>query len=208
MKSFKDKMYNYEVTPPSESWPIISSALDEVSSIVQPVKKSSKILYLSLAAAVTIIIFSAVLWFNNSDKKTNETIVQSTKSNNDLSSDNKNSSIKTDDKITVPDTNEDDNNLASQTNKNKDDKNLNSGESESSTKKYITISGPQGQPVKISAKVASLIVSSDDQNPPNPVWSAKVKKWKDIMKANTLSPTTANFLDIVELTHTLNLNNP
>ena len=108
----------------------------------------------------------------------------------------------------MPETNENDNNLAIQTNKDKGNKKSDNTETGANIKKYITISGPQGQPVKISSKAASLIVSSDDQNPPNPVWSDKVNKWKDIMKANTLSPATANFLDIVELTHALKINNP
>ena len=46
MKNLKDKMYNYEVSPPSESWQIIAGALDEVNkNHLQPVKKSNKIFY-------------------------------------------------------------------------------------------------------------------------------------------------------------------
>ncbi len=209
MKNLKDKMYNYEVTPPSESWQIIATALDEVNvSNVQPLKKNNRVFYLSLAAAaVTIIIFSVFIWLNNSDKNVNDTVVVRSATNNNTSDSNTNQNT-SDDKITVPEANEDDNNLANQTGKNKYEKKLNNAESEPNVKKYITISGPQGQPVKISAKVASLIVSSDDQHPPNAVWNDKVKKWKDIMKANTLAPTTANFLDIVELTHALRIKNP
>ena len=84
----------------------------------------------------------------------------------------------------------------------KDQKFSNSND-ENDQNKYITICGPQGQPVKISAKVAKLIVSSDSQNPPTPVWNAKVNKWKDLMSTNVLVPTTANFFDIVELTQAL-----
>ncbi|MEO6330515.1 MAG: hypothetical protein ABIO55_16385 [Ginsengibacter sp.] len=203
MKSLKDKMYNYEVTPPSDSWQIISTALDGESAY--PMKKKNTFFYLGLtAAAVAILIFSVFIFFDNSDKMVTGTLVQS--SNNRISDANINQNA-ADDKITVPKTNEMDNNLISHANENKYNRELDNSGSEPGIKKYITISGPQGQPVKISAKVASLIVSSDDQYPPNAVWSDKVKKWKDIMKANTLAPTTANFLDIVELTHALKINN-
>ncbi|MEO6454568.1 MAG: hypothetical protein ABIN97_10865 [Ginsengibacter sp.] len=198
MKSLKDKMYNYQVTPPSGSWQTIATALDEVNSNVQPIKKTNRIFYLSLAAAaVTFIIFS-VFWFNDSGKKTNESVVKSTKIYRDSGNTKSGNLNGSDNKIKVPETNGDDNNLAA----NKKSK------SGYDIKKYITISGPGGQPVKISEKVASLIVSSDDKYPPNTVWNSKVNEWRAIMKANNLTPTTANFLDIVELTNALKINTP
>ena len=200
MKRVKEKMYNYEVTPPFQSWQIISTALDEVNrGDKQPVQKSSHSFYVSLAAAaVAIVIFSVFIWLNNSEKKVNQTITgQMIKTNQPILYD----------KITVPSTNNGEDNSA-RANANMYNGKLNAAASEAGVKKYIIICGPQGQPVKISSKVISLIVSSDDQNPPNAVWNSKVNKWKDIMKANILAPATADFLDIVDLTHALKINNP
>ena len=197
MNSLKDKMFNYEVPPPQHNWQIIATALDKINYNTSQPQKINKGFYISLAAAaVTIVFFTVVIWFNNQDKEENIT-VQSTKINGiDTST--------SDYKITVPATNEDNDLLASETSRHNLNKSLKNEPSDQGIKKYITISNPQGRPVKISSKVVSLIVSSDNKYPPNPVWSEKVKKWKEIMQANTLAPTTANFLDIVELTHAVN----
>ena len=66
------------------------------------------------------------------------------------------------------------------------------------TKKYITIAGPEGQPVKISPKVATLIVSADNEYPPKPVWNKKIDKWQQIMLTSTLSPTSTNLMDMLQ----------
>ncbi len=66
-------------------------------------------------------------------------------------------------------------------------------------KKYITISGPEGQPVKISPKVATLIVSADHEFPPKPIWSKKIERWKRIMLSSTVSPTSAGLADLIQL---------
>jgi hypothetical protein len=71
------------------------------------------------------------------------------------------------------------------------------------TSTYITIEGPQGQPIKVSTKMATLIDSSDNKVPPKPSWNKKINEWREIMKGNTLAPTPGNFLDIIELTKTL-----
>jgi len=157
---------------------------------------------LSAAATVAIIVFSLIFWVDYSNKKSNETtVVQSTNLNDDTN--NNSDLLNTDDKITIPKSNPEDEMLTNNTTSVKEKNKLKGLAVGSHIKKYITITGPQGKPVKISSKAATLIVSSDDQNPPKPVWSAKVNKWKDIMKANTLAPTTANFLDIVGLTQAL-----
>ena len=67
---------------------------------------------------------------------------------------------------------------------------------------YITIMGPQGQPVKISSKAASLLVSTNE-TPADPKWNKKIIQWKNAMQSNTLAATPGNFMDIVELTNTL-----
>lgn len=181
MKTVKDKMYNYEVAPPSKNWQLIATALDDVNSI-KSLKKNNKISYLSVAASAAILIFSVFMWFNISNNN---------KINNDPDLSNK---------ITVPVSNKEGNNPTG--------RNLNELAFEAGTKKYIIVCSPQGEPVKISTKVASLIVSSDNQYPPSPIWSAKVNKWKDRMKANILAPTSANFLDIIELTQAVSMSKP
>jgi hypothetical protein len=196
MQNLKDKMYNYEVKPPLESWQTIADALDkDERGSSQLSKKRSKIFYfsVSIAAVAGFVIFGLIFWNYNGSKNTNEvTTASSEKINN-------NASPRFDEKITVP-------KITSDEVSDKKAANENNTKSETNSK-YITISGPQGQPVKISAKVATLIVSSDNQTPPKPVWSSKVKKWKDIMNANVLAPTAGNFLDIVELTHALKVDN-
>ena len=64
--------------------------------------------------------------------------------------------------------------------------------------KYITISGPEGEPVKISPKVATLIISADGENPPKPVWNQKINKWQHIMLTNNITPTSGNLIDIIQ----------
>ena len=73
-------------------------------------------------------------------------------------------------------------------------------------KTYITITGPEGQPVKISSKIASLLVKSDQKDTVNVKWNKKLLEWKNTMQSNTLAATPGNFLDIVELTNTLTEN--
>lgn len=185
MTDLKDKMYNYEVAPPSQSWQIIAHSLDEVTNNnMHSLQKRNKKFYYSLAAAaVTILFFTMAIRLSSVTGNINKE--GTAQLANGL--------------------NTDENNLTSQPALDDNEGNI---IAEAGAKKYILICGTQGQPIKISSKVASLIVSSDDQDPPNPVWSEKVKKWKEIMKANTLVPTTGNFLDIVELTHTLRMSNP
>lgn len=71
---------------------------------------------------------------------------------------------------------------------------------------YITITGPQGQPVKVSSKVAGLLVFADENSMPDPKWDKKIMEWKNAMQSNTLAATPGNFLDIIELTNTLSDN--
>jgi hypothetical protein len=65
-------------------------------------------------------------------------------------------------------------------------------------KKYITVAGPEGQPVKISPKVATLIIAADNEFPPKPIWSKKVNKWQKIMLSSTISPTSVGLADLVQ----------
>lgn len=205
MQTLKDKMYNHKVTPPTECWEKISTLLDKekITNSIPPKKNKALYYSLAIAATVVILVFGLIFWFNKNSLNKNETAaIHKRNSNNDDSNKQENYDVSVN-QITVPKITPADETLAHETESKKSEKSM----LEANNKKYITIAGPQGQPVKISTKAAELIVSSDDQNPPKPVWSAKVQKWKDIMKANTLT-ATADFLDIVELTHALTMDNP
>jgi len=65
-------------------------------------------------------------------------------------------------------------------------------------RKYLTVAGPDGKPVKISPKAATLIESADNEFPPRPVWNKKVDKWQQIMLSSTLSPTSTGLLRIIQ----------
>ncbi len=204
MQNFKDKMYSYEVTPPPESWDIIVAELGSAKKGNQlTAKKINKTFYygMAAAAAVVIIFFSLIFWGDNSNKKSDEDSVASSTLNQPANNHPQNL-LNMDDKITIPKYNSEEPN--SSNNKTAKDKSevINPAVT-STTKKYIMITGPQGKPVKISSKAATLIVSTDEQNSSKPVWNDKVNKWKDIMKDKILAPTTASFLDIVGLTQAL-----
>jgi hypothetical protein len=205
MQNFKDKMYNYEVTPPTESWDVIVSRLASEKTVNQlTARRINKAFYyvIAVAATVTVIIFSLVFSIDSSNQKSKKGSVSSSNLNHKPANNSPENLFNTDDKITIPKYKSEE--PAFSNNKTLKDKSkaINSAVA-STTKKYIMITGPQGKPVKISSKAATLIVSSDEQNPSKPVWNDKVNKWKDIMKDKILAPTTASFLDIVGLTQAL-----
>src|SRR5258705_1404598 len=143
MQTFKDKMYNHEVTPPSECWSKISNLLDKekINDFV-PVKKN-KILYYSLAVAATVavLVFSLIFWFNKPSTNKNETVAVNER---DSGNKQRNHDILVN-QITVPKITLADETLANETESKKSEKLV----LESNKKKYITIAGPQGRPVKI-----------------------------------------------------------
>ena len=193
MQNFKERLYNHEATPPPEIWDNISAELDNKSSKLLPMRglrRRSKFIFYGLTAAASlIIIFVSSVLFNKSGeniKSKTSPSLQSDKVTAQKVKDSLNLNNKTLEAII----------------KSSKDKNLlakNYENSSSKVKKYITIEGPQGQPVKISSKVATLIESADNEYPPKPVWNKKIEKWKQIMLGSTLSPTSTNLLDIVQL---------
>ncbi|MFT3681588.1 MAG: hypothetical protein QM791_15060 [Ferruginibacter sp.] len=75
---------------------------------------------------------------------------------------------------------------------------------------YITITGPNGDQVRVSSKFANLINYINDKLPSTEeyldkvikegkFWRGKFKSWRDKMANNTLAPNPTNFMDIVEL---------
>ncbi|MDP4283581.1 MAG: hypothetical protein Q8891_04095 [Bacteroidota bacterium] len=191
MENFKTRLFNYEVPPPEKTWSNIAADLDNEKVIKIPgLRKKSKLLFYSLTAAASlIIIFVGTFFFNkNTGIKSiaNNTVL---KINNPISQ-------KTKDSITrnyqileaIINAPQDKKLLAS-----------NFEKEDGVPKKYITIAGPEGQPVKISPKAATLILSADNEYPPRPVWNKKIEKWKQIMMNKMTSPTSTNLVDILQL---------
>jgi hypothetical protein len=79
---------------------------------------------------------------------------------------------------------------------------------------YISISGPDGQSIRVSSKFANLIGYLSD----GPVkeerldiiiresalWKATFRQWRDKMISNTAAPSLGNFMDIIEMSKLLN----
>lgn len=191
MQNFKDKLLNYEAEPPIGIWDNIAAELnDGDQKVIQlpSLRKRSRFLFYGLTAAASlVIIFVSSLFFDRSGKKDHsQTDVTFTKNNYD-------SLAKSQTKDSL-------NNVALEGIIRSNKTNVAVAEKQSGgQKKYITILGPGGQPVKISSKVATLIVSADNDYPPKPVWDKKINKWKQLMLSSTLSPTATNLLDIAEL---------
>ncbi len=190
MQNFKDKIYNYQSPPPDNIWGKIVADLDagEQKVIQLPgLRKRSRFLFYGLTAAASlIIILISSLFFKKEVKNPDRQMVSSTPRNHD-------SLMKQGTKDSL-------NNITLESIiQSSKDKSLTTPKKGGQQKKYITIAGPGGQPVKISSKVATLIVSADNDYPPRPVWDKKINRWKQIMLSSTLSPTATNLIDIVEL---------
>ncbi len=191
MQNFKDKLFNYEANPPESIWDSIASELDDGDKKVMQMpglRRRSRVLFYSLTAAASlIIIFLSSLFFEKTTKRNTDQATASVNKNYE----SRFKFVKTKDSL---------NNITLEdiikSSKNKSALAQKRGNTQ---KKYITIAGPGGQPVKISAKVATLIVSADNDYPPKPVWDKRINRWKQIMLSSTLSPTATNLLDITEL---------
>ncbi len=192
MQNFKQKVYDYESTPPKSIWDDIVAELDNSEKKVVQIplfRKRSKFIFYGLTAAASlIIIFISSLFFEKKNiKKGDQQVASSPSKNKDMAA-NKGLNDSLNNKT-----------LKSIIQSSKDKSLTGNKISASIEKKYITIAGPEGQPVKISSKVATLIVSADNDYPPKPVWDKKINKWKEIMLSSTISPTATNLLDIVQL---------
>jgi hypothetical protein len=182
MQNFKNKLYDFEVTPPENIWSDISKDLagNKIIKITDR-KKSKSLYYLAIAAASLVIIFLGSLFFkHNSPSSENSTTTVSNEKMRDSMALNHRilESI-----IHSP--------------KEKHEIVLNDLQSPGIPKKYITVAGPEGQPVKISPKAATLIIAANNDFPPKPTWSKKVDKWQKIMLSSTISPTFAGIADLV-----------
>ena len=186
MQNFRQKLYDYEAGPPRQVWDNILQQISSSEHNVIPIntfRKKSKYLFYSLTAAASlVIIFVSTLFFEKKHSgKDDQQTVLSYPANNAVNDSLNNKTLK------------------SIIESSKEGSLAQNNPANSPEKKYLTIAGPEGQPVKISSKVATLIVSADNDYPPKPVWDKKINKWKEIMLSSTISPTATNLLDIVQL---------
>lgn len=189
MQTFQDRLYHYEATPPEKTWDDIADKLYNEKVVDLPRRGKRRLLYYGIAAAASIIIFFLGSLFFNNDKPSslagNE--LQFKKSNN-LSIQVIEDSIRLNQQI-----------LNSIINSPEEKKEIVSNDFDlgKTLKKYLTIEGPSGEAVKISPKVATLILYADNEYPPKPTWSNEIIKWQKIMLTTTVSPTSASLLDMI-----------
>ncbi len=192
MKNFKQKLYDYESTPPKNIWDNIAHELDNSETRVVQIpafRKRSKFIFYSLTAAASLLIIfiSSLLFEKNKNTDDRQTASVSAITGDSAASKDRNDSLNSKTLKSIIESSK--------------DKSLVAGNftQRGNIKKYITIAGPGGQPVKISSKVATLIVSANNDYPPRPVWDKKINKWKEIMLSSTISPTATNLLDVMQL---------
>lgn len=191
MQNFKNKLYNYETLPPEEIWSNIVNELDNEKVVKMPgLRSRSKFLFYGLTAAASLVIIFISTFFFNKNKEIKSVADAPALKVDNLIAQKVKDSIALNHQIleSIINTPHDKKLLAS-----------NFEKRNGQVKKYITIAGPEGQPVKISQKAATLILSADNEYPPNPVWNKKIDKWKQIMLSNTTSPTSTNLVDILLL---------
>lgn len=196
MQNFKDKLYQYEALPPEDAWKNIERELNrqnfkdnKVVKLDAPKKRSRLLFYGLTAAASLIIIFVSGIFFKKNEGIKTVAVAPALKVD-DLVTQKVKDSVALNQQI-----------LEKIINTTPEQKKLlasNFERHDGQAKKYLTIAGPEGQPVKISAKAATLIVSADDEFPPKPIWNKKIDKWKQIMLSNTTSPTATSLVDILE----------
>ena len=79
---------------------------------------------------------------------------------------------------------------------------------------YITITGPNGESVKVSPKFSKLINYLKDRDPSTEeyidkvikegaLWKGKFRVWRDKMSNTDVAPSSVNFLDIIGLSNTI-----
>ncbi len=188
MSSFKNKLYNYEAPPPEEMWQNIREDLQKGKAVkISGNKRSKNLYYFAVAAASLVIIFIGSMFFKNY-KENN--LTESVSKAKIISPEQMKDSIILNQKI-----------LESIIHNPKEKREIVSNNLKAIhiPTKYITIAGPEGQPVKISPKVATLIVYADKGFPPKPVWSNKICKWQQIMLSSTISTTSAGLADLIQL---------
>lgn len=188
MQNFKNKLYNYETPPPEEVWQRISEELQNEKVVKIPgYRKSKNFYYLAVAAASIIIIFIGSFFFKKNGIESDSTEFVTNRKT--ISPEKMKDSMILNQKILK---------AIIHSTKEKNQIVANDFKTIHLPKKYITVAGPEGQPVRISPKVATLIIAADNEFPPKPTWSKKVSKWQKIMLSSTISPTSVSLADLVQ----------
>lgn len=190
LQDFKNKLYYYETPPPEEIWHRISDELANEKVIVMHGHRKRNLLFYGVTAAASIVLIFLGSVFFKKNSNPDITVKKALLKENQLLAEKIKDSITLNQQIlkSIINNPEEKKEIVSK----KTNPNINS-------KKYLTIAGPEGQPVKISPKVATLIISANNEYPPKPVWSKEIRKWQEIMLNSTISPTSANFVDMVQL---------
>lgn len=182
MQSVKEKLYNFEATPPAKTWENIALELDEPEAKIKPIQSRKRrpvwaFYGMTAAAALVILLLSGIFSNKNKDSgnsHANQFVTTHTEDSVEQNQQMLESIINAPNPEAL---------IAS----------------EGLANHYIIIKGPEGTPVKISPKLATLIVSADEGRPPKPVWDKTIDKWQKIMLTSTLSPSSVNLMDIVQL---------
>ncbi len=185
MKTVKEKLYSFEQKPPEEIWNLINDKLNKAGkSSVRSGWGRTRILAFSSAAAAVVSLIIISFIFTNPSTNHSEAPSQAPQA----------VSFKQSDSI------EKNHDALESIIKAPENKKLIASKhaTDGNRLKYFTISGPGGEPVKISPKAATLIISADNEYPPKPVWNEKINKWQHIMLTNNTTPTSANLLDIIQ----------
>lgn len=180
MKTVRDKLYHFEETPPPEIWDKLSGKIGDGKVITMQTRKRTKLVAFMTAAAAIVTLLLINFVFLQKHENTTPAQIASHPISGDSSEQN--------------------NELLEAIIKAPENKKLIASRNAISDgfKKYFTIEGPEGEPVKISPKAATLIISADNEYPPKPVWDKKIDEWQHIMLTNSLAPTSANLLDIIQ----------
>jgi hypothetical protein len=190
MQDFKTKLYHYEAPLPEGMWDHIIDELNNEKVIKMHGYRKNKILFYSITAAASLIIIFLGSLFFTKNKTSNTSSTSIVAKENNLSDQKLKDSVVLNQQMLES--------IIHSPNKKQE---IISGDSDQNnfSKKYLIIAGPEGQPVKISPKVATLIVSADNETPPKPVWSKEIRRWQQIMLSSTLSPTSVNFINFMQL---------
>ena len=183
MKTIKEKLSHYEQTPPPAVWEHIFSELSggEIVPFNNSRNKTRIIAMSTAAAAIAILLIINFVFIKNPHQANDQPSLSATSA-------------------TPPDSMEENYELLESIIKAPENQKLVAlhHAEENNNIKYFTIEGPGGEPVKISPKVATLIISADGEFPPKPVWNEKINHWQHIMLTNNVAPTSTNLIDILQ----------
>lgn len=178
MKTVKDKLYHFQENPPAGIWENISEKINQAPVIaIDGRRRTRRMAFITVAAAVIVILLINVVFVNKNESNQIPAVASS-----------------------ATDSVEKNNELLEAIIKAPENRKLLASRNvlAEGFMRYFTIEGPEGEPVKISPKVATLIISADNEYPPKPVWDKKIDEWQHIMLTNNMAPTAANLIEIIQ----------